>query len=152
MSRLHSLYTENRKVFHENAYKVHSTDRSIRNLDQMFDLILNDTRLHKSDTHISWRINRMAPARVLRTIFPTPKNLPAHVGIGVERYITIDTPNSPSYPLPTTDCSNMFVYQAIGSRTIYLQPTKECQTQCRRISVRLTENFIRKLKFDTFQA
>lgn len=100
-------------------------------------------------THNLWRINRMQPARLLRQLFPTPNRLPKTAGIGIERFISIDTINGPVYQLPTTDCSNMFIYLAKGSRTINLQPTSECQQQCRRISVHLKEGFICKLSFFT---
>lgn len=144
---LHSMYMENRKNFKENAYKVYSTNTNIQNLDHLFDaLLLNKTKYDDKTSHNLWRVNRMAPARILRTIFPTPKSLPLHAAIGIERYIAFDTVHSASYRLPTADCSNMFVYQARGSRTIHLQPTKECEQQCRRTSVRLKENFIRKSK------
>lgn len=98
----------------------------------------------KSDrrpSHNLWRINRMTPARILRTIFPTPKTIPKHAGIDIERYIAFDVNGgATTYQLPSTDCSNMFVYQAIGSRVIYLQPTSECRQQCRRLTVKLKQN------------
>lgn len=140
---LYKLYSRHRQIFHENAYGIKSTQSNINNLDQLFANLLNQTNA-KIDSHNLWRINRMSPARILRELFPRPPGLPDTAGIGVERYIAIDTAISPSYKLPVTDCSNMFVYMAKGTRTINLQPTSECQTKCRRLSFRLEENTFRK--------
>lgn len=109
----------------------------------MFDMLLNKTKKYAKSSHNLWRINRMSPSRVLRTMFPAPETLPTHAAIGIERYIAIDTGDDITYQLPSSDCSNIFVYQAVGSRTIHLQPTVECEEQCRRVSVRLKPNSTR---------
>lgn len=82
----------------------------------------------------------MTPARLIRKLFPAPKSIPIHAGIDIERYIAFDVNGGVTYQLPNTDCSNMFVYQAIGSRVIHLQPTNECRQQCRRLTVKLKQN------------
>lgn len=140
---MYQLYRQNRNVFQIDAYKVFSTDSRIVNLDNLFDVLLNKSGASPSKpSHNLWRINRMAPARLLRTIIPQPKTLPLHSGIDIERYITIDIDGGVTHQMPNTDCSNMFVHQAIGARMIYLQPTSECKNQCRRLSVQLKQNQI----------
>lgn len=140
---LHQIYTENRQIFHENAYKIESTQSIIQNVDDLFENVLNESSI-RDDSHNLWRINRMTPARILRKLFPKPPGLPETAGIGVERFIAIDSANSISYTLPVTDCSNMFVYMAKGMRTIHLRPTNECQTKCRQLHIRLDENSYRE--------
>lgn len=136
-------------MFRRDAYRITSTDSNIVNLDQLFDVMLNKSG--KSDTnniHNLWRINRMfLPGIALRALFPAPKTLPEHAGIDIERYIAFDINGGTTYQLPSTDCSNMFVYQAIGSRIIHLKPTVECKDQCRRITVKLKENHTCKHPF-----
>lgn len=141
---LSSFYYENRQIFRQSAYKVRSTNADIGNLDQLFGHFLNKSTACNENGHHVWHINRMLPARILRKMFATPKYLPQNAGIGIDRYVIVDDASSESYELPTTDCSNMFVYQASGSRQIHLQPTKECHQHCRRISVRLKTNQTRE--------
>lgn len=154
IARIHRLYQQNREVFRHEAYKVHSTDANIANLDQLFDLMLN--KRGKSSTksiHNLWRINRMTPGRILRALFPAPKFIPQHAGIDIERYVAFDMDinGGVTYQLPSTDCSNMFVYQAIGARIIHLNPTVECKKQCRRLSIKLKENHTCKHPFFSTQ-
>lgn len=124
---------------------MHSTDSQITNLDGLFHVLLNRSeKAAPSNVLIQttmWRINRMRPARALRTLFRQPNTIPPNAGIDIERYITFDTSGGSTYHLPTTDCSNMFVYQAIGSRVIHLQPTNECAHQCRLVTVKLEQNY-----------
>lgn len=82
----------------------------------------------------------MTPGRMLRALFPAPKAIPEHAGIDIERYVAFDMNGGVTYQLPSTDCSNMFIHQAIGSRIIQLKPTAECQDECRRITIKLKEN------------
>lgn len=143
IAEIHQMYQRSRNIFRTEAYKVRSTDPEITNLDQLFDVMLNKSGkiAHKS-SHNLWRINRMTPARILRTIFSAPKQIPKHAGVDIERYVAFDLNDGEhTYQLPSTDfCSNMFVHQAIGSRVIYLQPTSECTQQCRRLTVKLKQN------------
>lgn len=135
---MYQLYRQNRKMFQTDAYKIFSTDWRIVNLDNLFDVLLNKSGAWESrPSHNLWQIKRMAPARIIRTVISQPKTLPLHSGIDIERYIAIDIDGGTRYKLPSTDCSNMFVHQVIGSRMIHLQPTSECKYQCRRLSVRL---------------
>lgn len=145
IAQIHKLYQQNRHMFREEAYKVYSTDGKIKNLDHLFAVMLNKSGKSVIPSHNLWRINRMTPARILRALFPAPKTLPKHAGIDIERYLAFDVNGGVTYQLPSTDCSNMFVYQAIGSRVIHLQPTGECEQHCRRISVKLKQNHTCKL-------
>lgn len=145
IAKIHQLYQRNRRIFRDEAYKIRSTHSNIANLDQLFAAMLNSSgKEAQRPSHNLWRINRMTPARLLRTVFPTPKTIPIHAGIDIERYIAFDIDGGVTYQLPSTDCSNMFVYQAIGSRLIHLQPTTECKHHCRRLTVKLKQNHTRK--------
>ena len=134
---LHALYEQHKEIFQRDAFNVQSTTDQIQNLDELFKHFLNESSPH-TESHSLWRINRMTPARLLRKLVPSVR-LPVNAAIGIERYVAIDL-GTQSYALPTTDCSNMFIYQAKGERTIVLRPTAECIQQCRTISVRLKEN------------
>lgn len=138
---MYEIYKQHRHIFQENAYDVRSSQTNVLNLDQLFDSILNrSTTTGKQQDHHLWRINRMTPARILRRLFPKPLGLPETAGIGVERFVAIDASHSPAYALPETDCSNMFVHMAKGTRTIHFLPTNECQATCRSLSFLLEEN------------
>lgn len=50
-------------------------------------------------THVSWRVNRMKPNRILRQLFPKPAETPNWWSQGTERYIFIDESESPPYSL-----------------------------------------------------
>lgn len=142
ISRVFQLYQSHRQIFQQDAYKVQSTDNRIADLDGLFHVIMNGSdNSVPVISHSMWRINRMAPARVLRTLFPSPKTIPQNAGIDIERIIAFDISGGVPYRLPTTDCSNMFMYQAIGSRVIHLQPTNECTEQCQRLTVKLEQNY-----------
>ncbi|KAK6630278.1 hypothetical protein RUM44_004945 [Polyplax serrata] len=95
------------------------------------------------DLHVSWRINRMEPARILRHILGLPKNIPNYeASILIERYILIDGPMSLPYQIPATEGANVFLKQLSGSRLIVLEPTTECFHTCQRLSVLLEEKHI----------
>lgn len=48
-------------------------------------------------THLSWRVNRMKPNRILRKLFPKPAETPSWWSQAIEKYIFIDEPQSPSF-------------------------------------------------------
>lgn len=138
-------------MFLREANKVYASDSNVANLDQLFDVMLNKSGESSTKKfHALWRINRMTPGRILRALFPAPKTIPKNAGIDIERYIAFDINGGVTYQLPSTDCSNMFVYQAIGSRIIHLKPTIECKDQCRRLIVKLKENHTCKHPFFCF--
>jgi len=65
----------------------------------MMDNRLDMFRTASLATHISWRINRMKPNRILRKLFPKPAETPNWWSQSIERYIFIDESESPPYPL-----------------------------------------------------
>lgn len=132
------LYDQNRAIFTKDAYKIQSTHPDIRNLDDLFRQFVNASQ--HVESHSVWRCNRMAPARLLRSVFPRPARLPA-TGVSLERYLIVDTPQALPYRIPDAECANVFVIQGSGSRTFLLRPTQECRHRCRTLSVRLPANY-----------
>lgn len=134
----YNLYKENENIFKQDAYKIQSTNKNIKNLDDLFESFINKTNVDKS--HNILRCNRMIPARLLRKLFPRLDKHPA-TGINLERYLSIDSPKADPYPIPDAECSHMFIIQGHGTRQILLRPTQECRHICRTLSVRLTANY-----------
>lgn len=139
LEKLHDLYESSAQVFKDDAFKIDSTNKKITNLEELFDDFLNNSQ--HSPSHNMWKCNRMAPARLLRQIIPRPYRLP-DTGVSLERFLAIDSINALPYRLPDTECSKVFIFQALGSRTIILRPTTECRDTCRSISVRLPTTYI----------
>ncbi|XP_058054813.1 uncharacterized protein LOC131206315 [Anopheles bellator] len=145
LSTVQALYERHRSVFAKDAYKLQSTDASVRNLDDLFRVFANvtghaGTGRSPPESHTVWRCNRMEPARLLRRLFPRPARLPA-TGVSLERFLLIDTPEAPLYSIPDAECANMFVIQGSGSRMFLLRPTHECRHRCRTLSVRLPPHY-----------
>lgn len=160
LNDFYRIYANNLKIFQRDAYRVHSTNHGVHNLEDLFgqfnsstssssgsssssDDAIRVTSSWPSDAHNLWRCNRMLPARLLRPIFARPLRLPS-MGVALERYVAIDTAQAPAYTLPETACPNVYVHQAVGTRFIILRPTSECRQRCRTLSVRLTQSFVRK--------
>lgn len=97
-----------------------------------------------SNAHFSWRINRIAPARILRTLFPKPYIMTKWSGQSVERYVFIDEPAAHAYKLPSFECSYVFLIQGSGQRVIVLKPSKECGEVCKTVSVVLKSSYVCK--------
>ncbi|XP_055586264.1 uncharacterized protein LOC129738953 [Uranotaenia lowii] len=144
IGRLQTLFEQHRATFVKDAYKVQSSAQDeIQNLDDLFRHFGNgsqSTSTTMSESHNVWRCNRMAPARLLRTVFPRPARLPS-TGVSLERYLVVDSPQAPPYRIPDAECANMFVLQGYGSRTFLLRPTQECRHRCRTLSVRLPASY-----------
>ena len=88
----------------------------------------------------------MLPARILRSVFPRPKQSPS-TGASLERFIIVDTPQMAPYRLPDpSDCSNMYIIQGFGSRTLLLRPTQECRQVCKTLSIHLPTNYVCEYK------
>lgn len=85
----------------------------------------------------------MPPARLLRQLFPRPKQLPS-TGLSLERFLSIDSPLAPPFRIPDAECSTMFMIQGHGSRIILLRPTQECRNVCKTLSVKLPAKYARK--------
>lgn len=138
ISDLYELYKTHKDTFRRDAYRVKSTNRDVTNMDELFH---DFNRTHQIESHNLWRCNRMPPARILRQLFARPARLP-ETGIALERYLSIDTSEATTYAIPDAECSNMYIQQALGTRTIILRPTVECRHKCRTISIRLPQSFV----------
>lgn len=97
-----------------------------------------------SKTHTSWRINRMMPARIVRSLFPRPYFISQRSGQSMERFIMVDEPSAEAYSLPNLECSYVVIIQGSGERTIILKPSKECGNSCKTVSVVLKPSFVCK--------
>lgn len=163
LADFYKIYANNLKIFQRDAYRVHSTNQGVHNLEDLFGQFNassaahdyhdnsneDDNHHHQHDNivelstaHNLWRCNRMLPARLLRPIFARPLRLPS-MGVALERYVAIDTAQAPAYTLPETECPNVYVHQAVGTRFIILRPTSECRQRCRTLSMRLSQSFVR---------
>lgn len=156
MGDFYKIYANNLKIFQRDAYRVHSTNQGVHNLEDLFGQFNSSSSRVSSDpddtirtpawsshAHNLWRCNRMLPARLMRPIFARPMRLP-NMGVALERFVAIDTAQAPAYTLPETECPNVYVHQAVGTRFIILRPTSECRQRCRTLSMRLTQSFVRK--------
>ncbi|KAH8241731.1 hypothetical protein KR038_011543 [Drosophila bunnanda] len=138
----YNIYASNHKIFQRDAYRVHSTNQGVHNLEDLFGQFNSSAPpTWTQQAHNLWRCNRMLPARLLRPIFARPTRLPS-MGVALERYMAIDTAQAPAYTLPETECPNVYVHQAVGSRFIILRPTSECRHRCRTLSLRLTQSYV----------
>lgn len=149
----YKIYANNLKIFQRDAYRVHSTNQGVHNLEDLFGQFNSSSSRSNSDSvdvrtpawsqhaHNLWRCNRMLPARLLRPIFARPMRLPS-MGVALERFVAIDTAQAPAYTLPETECPNVYIHQAVGTRFIILRPTSECRHRCRTLSMRLTQSFV----------
>ncbi|XP_034490058.1 uncharacterized protein LOC117793774 [Drosophila innubila] len=148
----HKIYANNLKIFQRDAYRVHSTNDGVHNLEDLFGQFNSSssdpnpddtlgTPVWSTHAHNLWRCNRMLPARLMRPFFARPMRLPS-MGLALERFVAIDTAQAPAYTLPETECPNVYVHQAVGSRFIILRPTSECRHRCRTLSMRLTQSFV----------
>lgn len=133
---IQSLYYSNKMVIDQHAGHVKS-NKNISYVENLLELEMTES----SDTHISWRINRMLPAQIIRSLFPRPRMISEWSGQSIERYVMIDGPKSEGFTLPNFECSYVSVTQGSGERTVVLKPTKECGHKCRSISVILKENY-----------
>lgn len=132
------LYSKKKEILDNNADRIRSTNSRIKSLDSLFNQELEVL----GHTHISWRINRMLPAQIIRSLFPRPYIVPERSGQSVERFIMIDEVNAEGYSFPNTECSYVFVIQSSGERTIILKPSKECGNACRTVSIILKPSFV----------
>ncbi|GLV35674.1 uncharacterized protein CBL_01175 [Carabus blaptoides fortunei] len=133
---IQELYKNNSKIFTQDAQRIKSNNpKFLKSAD------LLHFRPNNSNTHISWRINRMVPARIVRTLFPKPYIVSQWSGQSTERYLMIDDLHAIPYVLPNPECSSVILTQSRGERTIVLRPSKECNGQCRTTSVILKATY-----------
>ncbi|EEB11032.1 conserved hypothetical protein [Pediculus humanus corporis] len=138
LSQIKNIYHKYHDVMSKHAEKIQSNYK-FKTASELFSQNWSDLE----DLHVSWRINRMEPARVLRHILGLPKNVANYeTSILIERYLLYDEPKSSSYQIPATEGANVFLKQLSGSRLIVLEPTSECLNSCQRLSVLLQEQHI----------
>lgn len=129
---LQNIYQLNKDVLDLDGRRLQANIHSIKTPSDLF----NCNKV-SSKTHISWRLNKMVTARVIRSVFPKPYFLPDRAGQSVERFVFIDGAKSEPYILPNTECSYVYVIQGSGERTIILRPSEECTYQCKTLSITL---------------
>ncbi|CAH1990180.1 unnamed protein product [Acanthoscelides obtectus] len=140
LKTLEELYAANKAVLGPEAHKIKSSTRQIHHLK---DLFANGI---PSEAHVTWRLNKMNPGRVIRQVFKRPQFLPDRVGQSVERFLLIDGPAAVPYELPNTECGYVFVLQGSGERTVVLKPSRECSKKCKTVSVVLRESHVCKYR------
>ncbi|XP_011708101.1 PREDICTED: uncharacterized protein LOC105462898 [Wasmannia auropunctata] len=138
MKDLVNLYWNNRDVFDEDAKRISSNNETFKTVRDVVDNRLDRFRTASLNTHISWRVNRMRPNRILRKLFPKPAETPNWWSQGTEKYIFIDESESPPYPLPNPECSNIMLRCAAGARLIKMTPSSECAQHCRSSTILLS--------------
>lgn len=138
MKDLVNLYWNNRDVFDEDAKRISSNNETFKTVRDVVDNRLDRFRTASLNTHISWRVNRMRPNRILRKLFPKPAETPNWWSQGTEKYIFIDESESPPYPLPNPECSNIMLRCAAGARLIKMAPSSECAQHCRSSTILLS--------------
>lgn len=139
---IQELYRNNSNIFNQEANTIRSNNPRISDVQNLQHYVpsIKDT----ADTHITWRINRMTPGRIIRSLFPRPFIISEWSGQSIERYVMIDEINAQGYRLPNTDCSYVSVVQGSGERIIILRPSKECSNNCRTVSVVLKPSHVCK--------
>lgn len=138
------LYVNNSNVLDNNANTLRSTNNKISDLKDLLSFTPNS---ESHDTHILWRIKRLTPGRIIRSVFPRPYIVPKWAGQSVERFLIIDESKAQPYALPNTECSYVFVIQGSGERTIILKPSSECINDCRTVYVTLKASHVCKYLF-----
>lgn len=140
---LQNIYRQNKDMFNRDAVHVDSTSDWL-NIEQLLEtkrLDLNPTPGH--DVHVTWRLNRLEPTRVVRRVFGYPQHIPHYTsGAAPEKFVLFDEVKVPPYALPSTEGSTVFVTQASGARMFVLTPVPECQKSCNRVSIVLQPQHI----------
>lgn len=142
LETLKTLYKNNTDVLEKEANLIRSNNRRFTHIQSILEI--NPENHESSDLHISWRVNRMGPARIVRSIFPRPYIISEWSGQSIERYVMFSGPKAPAYSLPNTDCSYVFVIQGSGERVVILKPSPECSGQCKTVSVLLKPSYVCK--------
>lgn len=142
LETLHALYLNNTDLLTKEAPYIRSSSTQLTHIQDI--LKLNSDNSDNSDLLISWRINRMGPARIIRSIFPRPFIISEWSGQSIERYVMISGAKAPAYSLPNTDCSYVFVIQGSGERVVILKPSTECSGHCKTVSVLLKPSYVCK--------
>ncbi|EFN68816.1 hypothetical protein EAG_15896 [Camponotus floridanus] len=138
MKDLVDTYWNNQDIFDQDARRISSNNETFKTIH---DAMRNRLDIYPTDsltTHISWKVNRMKPNRILRKLFPKPIGTPSWWSQGTEKYIFIDESESPSYILPNPECSNIVIRCVAGARLIKMIPSSECLQHCRSLTILLS--------------
>lgn len=138
MKDIQQLYLGNSEMFEKDAAKVFSNNLTYRNIRDIMESKVDLNPTENLNNHITWRINRMTPARILRKLFPKPTDTPNWWEQSIERFIFFDEPKSPPYSLPNPECSNVVIRCATGARLIKMVASSECTSSCKSFTVLLS--------------
>lgn len=139
LKNLQELYKNYSSELQSDYRRIRVMNSNIKSLEELFG---TDCKTLSSNAHIQWRINKMTAARIIRKLFPRPYFLNERSGQVIERFLTIDGPNSEPYELPNTECSYVFIIQGAGERTIALKPSNECRYKCKTVSVHMKPSHV----------
>lgn len=98
-SRLMSIYKKQKEIFDEDAGRVSSNSPVYNRIADLMEKRIDKNPSEYQDVHVSWRINRMKPGRILRKAFPRPLGTPKWWSQSTERFLFIDESKSSSYTL-----------------------------------------------------
>ncbi|XP_047354732.1 uncharacterized protein LOC124951045 isoform X1 [Vespa velutina] len=141
MQDLFEMYWYNNNTFKEDSNKIFSNNDAYRTIHDVMDKRLDIYPSESLTTHITWRINRMKPGRIIRKLFPKPMETPNWWGQSIEKFIFIDEANSPLYSLPRPECSNVILRFTDGARLIKMMPSLECQQNCKTSTILLSNGY-----------
>lgn len=135
MENLQTLYRENELTLHRGTAKFSSSHGSLDNISSILD-----EGIFKElgpNFHISWKINRVAAARVIRKIFRRPYFIPNTTEVALQRFLFISGPDAPQFYFPVTEFANVWVAQGQGHRLVVLDPSESCWQNCSTVSILL---------------
>jgi hypothetical protein len=130
---LKQVYEDHSEDLQMGTARAMFNGQSIADLKELMDLDLNIS----SDFHIMWKMHRVMAARVIRKVFLRPRFVPESSEVSLQKFIHIDGPTSDQYRLPLTDFANVWLVQGQGHRTIVLDPSEECRSNCSALSILL---------------
>uniref|UniRef100_A0A0C9R5D3 ThiI_2 protein n=1 Tax=Fopius arisanus TaxID=64838 RepID=A0A0C9R5D3_9HYME len=133
-----NMYKNHSDIFNVDARRISSNNPFYRTIKNVLEKRLDENPSEFLDTHVSWRLNRMRPSRILRKLMPKPSGTPIWWSQSTERYLFIDEPKAGEYSLPNPECSNVILRSTRGSRLIKMTPSTECQRNCRTFLVLLS--------------
>ncbi|KAK9508695.1 hypothetical protein O3M35_006188 [Rhynocoris fuscipes] len=141
---LRTVYRNNKKMFDKDAPRIEDSNGQWQSAHDLFELNLrSDSLSDNKDSHITWKLNRLEPTRLIRSLFGMPQRVPNYVaGATPEKYILMDEYKSLPYYLPATEGTTVSIIQGYGSRLFVLEPSKECSMSCHRVSVLLKPNHV----------
>ncbi|XP_057335708.1 uncharacterized protein LOC130674408 isoform X1 [Microplitis mediator] len=141
LSSLLNILIDNKDIFINDAQRISSNNPAYNSINDLMNKRLNVNKSEPQNTHITWRVNRMAPGRILRKLFPKPSGTPAWWGQSVERFILIDESSAPAYTLPNPECTNIILRSTSGVRLIKMVPSPDCRNSCKPLAIILQAGY-----------